>query len=231
LKPNDLESNMICIPIIASNTSEALAKIAIANPVADILEIRLDLMDTFDLDEIIQAAGKPLLATYRSKREGGKGSTDPEICTRHILSALHAGADLVDVELWLPQKWRHKIFDARGRSGTVISIHVQDSTPSQEELEKIFSDCTATGADIVKIVTRAKAWEDNLRVLKLIPKAHECNVKIIAFCMGSVGKISRIYSHIMGGYLTFATLQAGDESADGQMPVMEMKNKLKMFTS
>ena len=221
---------MICVPIIARNTDEALAKIAMANPMADMLEIRLDLMDTFDLHKIFQAVGKPVLATYRSKREGGKGSTDPKLCTQNILSALHAGADLVDVELWLPRKWRNKIFDAQGRSDTVISIHVRDGTPSDEELEKIFSDCTATGADIVKIVTRAKTWEDNLRVLKLIPKAHEHHVKIIAFCMGSVGKISRVYSHIMGAYLTFASLQAGDESADGQMPIMEMKNKLKIFS-
>ena len=85
---------------------------------------------------------------------------------------------------------------------------------------------TASGADIIKIVTHANTMTDNLRVLNLIPKAHERGIKIIAFCMGPFWIISRIFSHLMGGYMTFAALEGGEESADGQIPVMEMKKIL-----
>lgn len=214
---------MFCIPIIARNTAEALEKIARANILADMVEIRLDMMNTFDLHQIIQASLKPVLVTYRSKKEGGMGNAGPETHTDYILTAIQKGADLVDVELSLPLKWREKIFDARGRSGIVISTHMNESTPSRDELGKIFRECTAAGADIVKIVTRAKTWEDNLRVLEIIPKSHDLGVKIIAFCMGPMGRISRIISHLMGCYLTFVSLEDGEESAEGQIPIKRMK--------
>jgi 3-dehydroquinate dehydratase type I len=71
---------------------------------------------------------------------------------------------------------------------------------------------------------------DNLKVLDLIPKAQERGIRIIAFCMGRFGKISRIFSHLMGGYLTFASLEGGEESAPGQIPVEEMKRILKVLS-
>ena len=51
---------MFCIPIIAKNTDEAFEKIARANTLADMLEIRLDMMDMFDLHEITKATSKPV---------------------------------------------------------------------------------------------------------------------------------------------------------------------------
>jgi len=220
---------MFCIPIIAKNTDEAFEKIARASTLADMLEIRLDMMDMFDLHEIIKAASKPVLVTYRSKKEGGKGIEDPAACTDYILTAIQKGADLVDVELSLPRRWREKILDTEGRSRIVISTHINDGTPSRLDLEKIFKDCADTHSDIVKIVTRAETWADNLRVLELIPKAHDLGIRIIAFCMGPMGRISRIVSHLMGGYLTFASLEEGEESADGQIPIRQMKQIIDML--
>ncbi len=221
---------MFCIPIIAKDTDEALKKITEANTLADILEIRLDMMDTFDLRAIIQASHRPILATYRSKKEGGKGSEDPETRTDHAITAIQEGADLVDVELSLPPKWRERIFHEKGRSDIVISTHRKNGTPSRPDLEKILIDSAATGADFVKIVTRAETWADNLRVLELIPKAQDRGIKITAFCMGPMGRISRIFSNLMGSHLTFTSLEVGQESASGQIPVMEMKKILEMLS-
>jgi 3-dehydroquinate dehydratase type I len=221
---------MFCIPIMARNTEEALKKITSANTLADILEIRLDLMERFNLQKIIKATSKPLLVTYRSLKEGGKGNSDPETHANYIFTAIQEGADLVDVELSLPLKWRKKIFDTQGESAIIISKHINEGTPSRGELEKIFRECTSAEADIVKIVTKAHAWEDNLRVLELIPKAHDLGVKIIAFCMGHMGRISRVFSHLMGSYLTFVSLEGGQESASGQIPVIEMKRILEYFS-
>jgi 3-dehydroquinate dehydratase type I len=214
---------MFCIPIISRDNPEALKKMAVAEPLADILEIRLDFMETFDLHEIIKAASKPLLVTYRSKREGGEGKADPKTHTDYILTAIQEGANLVDVELSLPRKWQEKILDCRGRSEIIISVHINEGTPSRQDLEKIFRDCAATNCDVVKIVTRAQTWGDNLRVLELIPKAYDQRIKIIAFCMGPLGRISRVVSHLMGGYLTFASLGGGEESAQGQIPIGQMR--------
>lgn len=214
---------MFCVPIISRNTEDALKIMKKAAPLADVLEIRLDFMERFDLHEIIKAAPKPVLVTYRSKREGGNGLADPEKHLDYILTAIKEGADFVDVESSLPIGLRERVFQAKGRSKIIISKHIFDYTPPGEELEKIFELLTGTGAHIVKIVTRAKIWEDNFRVLGLIPNAHNLGLEIVAFCMGPMGKISRILSCLMGGYLSFASLEEGKESADGQIPIREMR--------
>ena len=107
---------MFCIPIIARNTEEALETIAKVEPLADVLEMRIDLMESFDLPRMIKASRKPVLVTYRSNGEGGKGSEDPEVRTGLAIDAIQVGADLVDVELSLPEMWREKIFDNKGKS-------------------------------------------------------------------------------------------------------------------
>ena len=223
---------MFCISIIAKNTEEALEKMAKADTLGsgDIFEIRLDLMEDFDLSRIIGSSPKPVLVTYRTVPEGGKGRADPKTVTDVLLTAIREGTPFVDVEYRLPSKWRRKILDARGASRIIISMHQHDGTPEASQLIKLLDDCASTGADIVKIVTRAETWADNLRVLELIPMAHDRGLKIIAFCMGPMGRVSRILSHLMGGYLTFVSLEKGQESAAGQIPMMEMENLLEYFS-
>jgi len=145
------------------------------------------------------------------------------------MAAIQAGAEFVDIELSMPSEWREKIIDARGGSEIVVSSHTVDSTPSRQELDRIFNDSVATGADIVKIVTKAQEWDDNLRVLELIPMARARGVKIIAFCMGPMGRISRLFAHLMGAHLTFTSIETGQESAAGQIPITEMKEMLQQF--
>ena len=222
---------MICIPIIARNSAEALRKMEEAAPLADIVEIRLDVMETFDLNEILRRAPKPILATYRSKREGGEGSDDSRTRVRHLIDAMEAGVDLVDVEFSLSPDFRQEVFQYPSACGHVVSAHLVNGTPSQEKLEDIFMEMAATGADVVKIVTQAKEPEDNLRVLELIPLAGNLHIKIIAFCMGPLGRISRVACHLLGGYLTFASLETGQESAPGQIPVKEMRKILGVLSS
>jgi len=222
---------MICIPIVAKNSDAAIEKIALANSLADMVEIRLDMMESFHLKEITGAASKPVIVTYRTKKEGGKGSTNYGVCLHHLEDAMEAGAEFVDVEYSMPLEFRHQLFQRERSSGLIISAHIMYGTPSRERLVERFGKMAATGADVVKIVTMAKTWEDNLRVLELIPRAQGLGIKVIAFCMGPKGRVSRILSLLMGGYLTFASLESGQESAAGQIPVTQMKKMLEYFSS
>lgn len=221
---------MLCVPIIGRDAQEVLQKTERANSVADMLEIRLDLMDRFDLREILHAARKPVIVTYRSEGEGGMGVADCGVRAGHLAKAIEMGAELVDVEYSLPPAFRHQLFRLKGSSRFIVSTHLLSGTPSRETLEEILGKMAATGAEIVKIVTRARSEEDNLRVLELIPMARRSGVKIIAFCMGQAGKISRIASCLMGGYLTFVSLEKGEESAEGQISIGEMKQILSILS-
>ena len=211
---------------MARDTAEAVEKIARANPLADLLELRLDAMESFRLADMIQQASKPVIVTYRSKKEGGHGSAEDETQAHHLSYAIEAGVDYVDMEYRMPLELRRQILQNRRKTKIIASVHILDSTPPQEELEEIFKSLTRTEADIVKIVTRAQRPVDNLRVMDLIPRAIGMDLKIIALCMGEKGRISRIASLLLGGYLTFASLDQGEESADGQIPVKEMREML-----
>ncbi len=215
---------------MARDTAGAVKKITRANPVADLLELRLDAMESFRLSDMIQEASKPVIVTYRSRKEGGHRSEDDETRARHLLNAIENKAEYVDLEYNMAPDLRDQILQNRRESKIIASIHVLDSTPSRGELDGILNGMAGTGADIVKIVTRAQQPEDNLRVLDLIPRATEMGLKIIALCMGEKGRISRVASLLFGGYLTFASLDQGDESADGQIPVKEMREILDKFS-
>ena len=101
---------MICIPIMARDTAEAVKKIARANPLADLLELRLDAMESFRLTDMIQEASKPVIVTYRSRKEGGHSSKDDETRAHHLLNAIENKADYVDLEYNMPPDLRRQIY-------------------------------------------------------------------------------------------------------------------------
>lgn len=214
---------MICIPIMARSTSDAIQKIVLASTSGDLVEIRLDIMEAFDLKEIIKTASKPVIITYRSEEEGGSGRAPYGTRMDYFKEAVRLGADFVDVEYDMPPEHRRLVFSERGNSKLILSKHFCDGTPSREKLEDLLRKMAATGADVVKIVTLAGSGEDNLTVLGLIPLAEKTGVEIVAFCMGPLGRISRVASPLLGGAFTFASLENGQESAAGQVPVKEMR--------
>jgi 3-dehydroquinate dehydratase-1 len=222
--------SMICIPIMARNTSDAVSKMASTSNVCDLMEIRLDVMDVFDLKEIINSASKPIIITYRSRKEGGEGRAPYGERMDYLREAIRLGADFVDVEYTIPLEHRRSLFENRGRTQLILSKHFRNGTPSQETLSNLFIKMAATGTDLVKIVTRARVPQDNLTVLNLIPQAERMGVRIVTFCMGPLGRMSRVASPLLGGAFTFAALERGQESASGQMTVKETKTMLEVLT-
>jgi len=75
---------------------------------------------------------------------------------------------------------------------------------------------------VCKIVTTAKQVEDNLTTLNFMSTASS-KTKLVCFCMGELGKISRLLSPLFGGFFTFASLERGSETASGQITIQEMK--------
>lgn len=220
---------MICIPIVARDTEEALPKIARACTLADVVELRLDGMESFRVEPMIRAASRPVMVTFRSRKEGGRGTAYEETRTGHLLEAVRSGAAFADVEYGMRMEHRQAIIRSKGQAKVVLSAHFPGETPSRKKLERLLRNMAAEGADVVKIVTRAEVPQDNLSVLSLIPMACDLGVKIVALCMGTVGRISRVASVLLGGYMTFASLEEGEESADGQIPAAEMKRILAVF--
>ena len=130
----------------------------------------------------------------------------------------------------MPTELREKIIKNKDDSRVIISTHLMEHTPPRDVLSRLLSKSINSGGDIVKIVTMANGMDDNLGVLELISEARKKKIEIIAFCMGSLGRMSRVFSLLMGGYLSFTSLETGEESAPGQIPVKEMKDLLRYFS-
>ena len=77
-------------------------------------------------------------------------------------------------------------------------------------------------------MTTAKKVEDNLPILNFI-SANSSKTKLVCFCMGEHGKISRLLSPIFGAYFTFASFDKNSETAAGQMSIEEMKSAYNTF--
>jgi len=218
---------MICIPIIARTQDAALIQIERGFPLADILELRIDRIKNVNLEKLMSGKRGKVLVTNRRKDEGGGFSGTERESMELLKEAVALGADYVDIELRteeaLIKELSANIRNNHGCAKWIISHHDLIGTPSERALRMKSDECTGTGADIAKIVTYAKRMEDNLRVLGLIPYARRKGHEIVAFCMGKMGRISRIMAPLLGSYFSYASLEKGAESAPGQLTLKEMK--------
>jgi 3-dehydroquinate dehydratase-1 len=182
-------------------------------------EIRLDLTG-FGIDEInkIFSHRTPAIATCRPE---ALGYNDQLV---KLLAAIKAGAKYVDIEIEAGSKQQSLIIEeARKRHcNIIISYHNFDVTPGLRELYKIVDRCFELGADIAKVVTFSKSSADNARILSL----YSIEKPIVAFGMGSAGKITRIMAPLLGAKFTFASMDEGNETAPGQINYSKMKEIL-----
>jgi len=193
-----------------------------AEPLADFLELRLDLMKDYDLGALLQAATKPCIVTNRTKREGGQFAGTEEERVNILKKAMDAGAEYVDIETSTPKELLKPFLESDHKSKIILSYHNFTDTP--EELEHLYKIMCEMPADVIKIVTYARDITNNLAVFKLIYRAKKDDKKIIALCMGERGEISRILSPLLGGFLTFGSLETGKESAPGQITAVKLRD-------
>ena len=108
------------------------------------------------------------------------------------------------------------------------SALIQNSKYALDRMRQIIINQLAAGAEICKVVTTARCLADNLAVLRLIDAFPE--TKVVAFAMGASGQVSRVLCPLVGGYFTYASIGKGQESADGQITVGELKDIYRMLT-
>jgi len=218
---------MICIPVVAQDNREALQQMDRAFALADVVELRIDSIQQVNLKQLLSPGWGKVLVTNRKKDEGGCFDGGENERVDLLREAVILGADFIDMEMStqevLLKKASRTIRQYENKTQLIISHHDFTGTPSYERLLDIYNECTEKGADIVKIVTRANRMEDNLSVLQMVAHAGTLKPDIIAFCMGSKGKISRIAAPLFGSCLSFASLESGMQSAPGQLTIQETK--------
>jgi len=213
----------ICASVVAKTMQELERMVNKANrDGADFIEIRLDyLRSKYTLKEIRKLSSLPLIATNRSIVEGGSFEGSEDECFHILYSAAESGFEFIDLELStdsLENKMK-SLVDLGVE--TIVSSHFFTSPPFLR-LNSIFKRELNTGASICKIVAPAKSFEDNLIFLDFVKHASKTS-KVVCFGMGELGVTSRLFSPLVGGYLTYASVEKGKEAALGQLTVSEMR--------
>jgi 3-dehydroquinate dehydratase type I len=214
----------LCIPIVETTMGNALIAIKQANRLADLIELRVDYLRNAGLGLLLQNRKKPFIVTHRKKGEGGRYRGNERKRLGILQEAIDLRADYIDVEWATERSLLHGLISNKRSTRVILSFHDFRKTLPQKELQKLLDQMIRFEVDVVKIVPFARSWEDNLNILSLLPFAKERKQKIVAFCMGEKGKISRIFSPFLGAAWTYASLNQSKASAPGQLTAQALKD-------
>ena len=207
--------------VIVNNDLEAVKKV---EPLVELLEVRIDLIGD-GWRELVKHLEKPWIACNRSADEGGswRGSELKRI--EELLSAIGLGASIVDIEL-VSGSLKEIVPLIKKKAKCLISLHDLKATPPLGRMREVVKKEIEAGADICKLVTTARKFEDNLAVLQLISDFP--GARVVSLAMGSSGIASRFLCPLVGGDFTYASIETGKESASGQITVEDLRKIYKM---
>ncbi len=222
------ELSKICVSLMVERSDQVLETMIKARDMgADLLEWRLDVTGEPDVEVVLQHAPLPVIATVRSVDQGGRFAGSKAEQLRLILQAAESGCSYLDWEFYPGESLPAEL--SRMQNRLILSYHDAQHTPLDEELVSLFGEMAATGAEVVKIVTRAQSREDNIRVLSLINHGRHQDQKVVAFCLGPLGRISRVACLLVGAAFTYAALETGAEAAPGQLTLSEIRQTLELL--
>jgi len=210
----------ICAVIVGKD----LAATKKTEPFVELFEVRIDLIGD-GWQEVTKQLDKPWIACNRRADEGGRWEKSEAERIDELLKATELGADMIDIELRTPDL-AETVARIKPRTKCLISFHDLKGTPPFDEIREIVQRQLDAGADICKVVTTARSFDDNITVLRLISAFPD--TKIVSLAMGHLGLASRILCPLVGGDFTYASIEKGKESAAGQITVTGLRKIYEM---
>ena len=208
----------ICVSLTDETTAQVIERMQQLAGIADLFEIRGDLVLDLDLLAILRGKTEPLLFTALAASEGGRWDDEDPRRRRVLLEAVKRGYDYVDVPF--RAEYMEVVVEKAGR-GLVLSYHDIDGTP--HDLDDLYRRMSDVGADIVKIATAPRSVADVGRLLAFAKRAKQKGgTPLVAIAMGPLGTITRVLAGRYGAPFTFASAAAGAEAAPGQIPAALM---------
>ena len=218
----------ICVSVMVERPDQVLETMTRAKDMgANLLEWRLDVTREPEVESVLSQAPLPVIATVRSLDHGGHFDGSKEEQLRLLLRAAAGGSSYVDWEFRREEDLPDELASMRER--VILSYHNFQQTPPENILKSLFNEMAAIRAGTVKVVTLAQEMEDNISLLNLIGQGRKQGLEVVAFCLGSLGRISRVACLLVGGAFTYAALERGAEAAPGQFTLAEMHQLLEML--
>ncbi|KAE8453904.1 hypothetical protein EG329_007680 [Mollisiaceae sp. DMI_Dod_QoI] len=223
----------------------ALSNLDILSVGSDAVEIRVDLLKeplpdgTFSSVPSLSYVGEqvmllrqrtelPIIFTTRCTRENGRFPMDnPDLYYQYLYRAIQWGCEYIDVEVWLPEDIRRRLYEQRGNSRIISAFHDFSGTfkwPSPQA-QSIFEESRKYG-DIVKMITIINSMSENyeLEYFRSQIKANNPDgPPLSAVNMGQLGQLSRALNTVFSP-ITHPLLPI--VAAPGQMSAAEINGAL-----
>ena len=175
---------------------------------------------------------KPILFTFRSKKEGGEQEIAPEAYIALNIAMAESGlVDAIDLELFTGDALVSQAIARAHAKGVkvIMSNHDFHKTPAKEEIVKRLTKMQELGADVPKIALMPESKADVLTVLAATLEVSEkiADRPIITMSMSKTGVISRLAGEVFGSAATFGAVQQA--SAPGQISVTDLRTVLSII--
>ncbi|AEO57032.1 Dehydroquinase class I-like protein [Thermothelomyces thermophilus ATCC 42464] len=226
----------------------ALPNIDILTVGADAIEIRVDLLKeplgdgTYSEISSLSYVGEqlmllrqrtelPIIFTTRCTNENGRFPMDnPGLYYEYLYRALQWGVEYLDVELWLPESIRKKLYEQRGNSRIMSAFHDFSGTFkwTSERAESIFLE-SQRYADCVKMIAIINDHNENFELeyfRSKIKAKYPDSVPLSAVNMGETGQFSRTLNKVFTP-ITHPLLPI--IAAPGQMSAAEINQALALL--
>ncbi|MGI8788204.1 MAG: shikimate dehydrogenase [Pyrinomonadaceae bacterium] len=215
-----MNKGKICVSICAATADEFIENIKRAAESADVIELRFDCLPSDVIKSAIEnlpKIGKQYLVTFRPKEQGGKRDL-----------TLGERLKFWEFLFWTKKEnafWVDFEFDLSfvvnlEKTLTIASSH--DFSGVSESSLISYEVFAITNADVLKIAVQTDDITDSIAVWKLLERAKKDGKQIILIAMGEAGKWTRILGLAHGAFMTYAALDAGKETAGGQITAKDL---------
>lgn len=232
----------ICIPIVGTTQEEIFAQAEQLRELpCDMAEWRIDWFAECRNKELRRQTAEglrrilgelPVIATLRTKREGGKMEVEFPLYTKINLDLARSGyVDMIDVEAYSFGEISEELIQElhKEKQRVIVSNHDFRKTPPKEEIVNRLLKMQEIGADIVKLAVMPQSARDVLELMAAVELMNRelASVPIIAVSMSGLGAVSRLAGEFFGSAVTFAS--AGMQSAPGQLSGAELRSALELL--
>lgn len=216
-----MNKGKICVSVCADTADEMIANIKRAEEFADVIEVRFDCLDVKHSESLLEnlpETTKTYLFTFRPNSQGGKRELALEERLKfwaRVFCARKSGF-IVDIE------FEPAILFAIDPSKTERIVSFHDYSGQHENFDFYLEAMSEIAGSTLKIADQVKDITDSIPIWKLLERAKAERKKIIPIAMGEAGKWTRILGLAHGAYMTYASLDAGMETADGQITAKDL---------
>lgn len=197
---------------------------------AEGIEIRVDALEKPDYEiprrliGHVKKIGLPVIVTCRDVSEGGLREIEFSHRLGLYKTAIESQADFIDIEF---RSFKHPdvhsvIKAALETSPTRLILSAHNFEGPFENIQILYESILSLyPTAIPKIVFQARHLNDCFTIFDLFLNAES---PLIAFCMGSVGQVSRVLAKKLGSVISYASLDDANTTAPGQISLKQMKS-------